>query len=82
VKKFIQFQLTINIVICLITVLGGATIGQVPLNVIQMLWTNLIMDILGAIALCTQPPSKDYKNLSATTRISRRDKVMNPSIWR
>lgn len=34
VKKFIQFQLTINIVICLITVLGGATIGQVPLNVI------------------------------------------------
>lgn len=55
VRKFLQFQLTINIVICTITIIGGATIGHKPLNVIQMLWTNLIMDILGAIAIGTEP---------------------------
>ena len=34
VRKFIQFQLTINIVICFITILGGCTLGHAPLNVI------------------------------------------------
>tara|TARA_B110000285_G_scaffold232844_1_gene304996 strand:+ start:2577 stop:2732 length:156 start_codon:yes stop_codon:yes gene_type:complete len=38
-----------------VTIIGGATIGHKPLNVIQMLWTNLIMDILGAIAIGTEP---------------------------
>jgi len=34
VRKFTQFQLTINIVICTITIVGGATIGRTPLNVV------------------------------------------------
>jgi Ca2+-transporting ATPase len=34
VRKFIQFQLTINVVICFITILGGCTVGMPPLNVI------------------------------------------------
>jgi len=51
--------LTVNIVICFITVLGGATIGRMPLNVLQMLWANLIMDVLAAIALGTEKYSKD-----------------------
>lgn len=34
VRKFIQFQMTINIVICFITILGGFTLGRPPLNVI------------------------------------------------
>jgi len=63
-------------------VIGGATLGQVPLNVIQMLWTNLIMDIFGAMALCTEPPSYEITKVVATCRISRRDKIMNPYIWR
>jgi P-type Ca2+ transporter type 2C len=58
VRKFIQFQLTINIVICTITIIGGCTLGHAPLNVVQMLWTNLIMDILGAIAIGTEPYKK------------------------
>jgi len=59
VRKFIQFQMTINISLCLIVVLSGATLGHSPLNVIQLLWANLIMDILGAIALGTEPPQKE-----------------------
>lgn len=34
VRKFLQFQLTINISLCFLTILGGVTIGHVPLNVI------------------------------------------------
>jgi len=64
--------MTVNIVLCTITILGAATIGHHPLNVIQMLWTNLIMDILGAIAICTEP----YEvNAGSTKRISRNDKI-------
>ena len=79
VRKFLQFQLTINIVICFITILGGLSLGHTPLNVIQMLWTNLIMDILGAIAIGTEP----YKQEDTTmNRISRRDKILLAEIWR
>jgi len=46
----------------------------VPLNVVQMLWVNLIMDVLAAIALCTEPYDKEekvtYENRSS--RISRK----------
>ena len=80
VKKFLQFQLTINIVICFITILGGATTGTTPLNVIQMLWVNLIMDILGAIAIGTEP----YKSSGiapeggdAYIRVSRKHSILN-----
>ena len=79
VRKFIQFQLTINIVICFITILGGCTLGHPPLNVVQMLWTNLIMDVLGAIAIGTEPYKKDQ---SQSNRISRRDKILLVEIWR
>jgi P-type Ca2+ transporter type 2C len=59
VKKFAQFQLTVNIVICVSTIICGATLGRAPFSVIQMLWANLIMDILGAIALGTEKYQKD-----------------------
>lgn len=81
VRKFLQFQVTVNIVICIVTVLGGATIGQIPLNVVQMLWTNLIMDVLGAIALGTEPPTQD-RSRACSSRISRGDKIMLPVMWR
>jgi len=73
--------MTINLVICTITVIGGFTIGHTPLNVIQMLWTNLVMDVLGAIALGTEPPNKDQSKAS-TTRVSRKDKIITPFMWR
>lgn len=58
VRKFLQFQLTINIVLVLLVLIAGTTLGHCPLNVIQLLWTNLIMDVLGAIAIGTEPPKK------------------------
>lgn len=73
--------MTVNIVICVITVIGGCTIGQIPLNIIQLLWTNLIMDVLAAIALGTEPPNKDQKQASSD-RVSRKDKLFTPFMWR
>ena len=50
-------NLQIQILTWVLEFIGGCTVGQTPLNVIQMLWTNLIMDSFGAIALGTEPSS-------------------------
>jgi Ca2+ transporting ATPase len=55
VRKFLQFQLTINLSVVSIVFISGLTLGDVPFNVIQLLWINLIMDILAAISLGTEP---------------------------
>jgi len=58
IQRFILFQLTVNVVACLI-VLAGAFMGtQSPLTVTQMLWVNLIMDTFAAMALASLPPSQ------------------------
>ena len=59
IRKFIQFQLTVNVVAVSITLIGAATIKQEILKPIQMLWVNLIMDTLGSLALATEPPSEE-----------------------
>lgn len=62
IQKFIQFQLTINVV-ALITALVGPFIGiEFPLTVTQMLWVNLIMDTFAALALATEPSYPDVMN--------------------
>lgn len=55
IQRFIQFQLTINVV-ALLTALIGPFIGvEFPLTVSQMLWVNLIMDTFAALALASEP---------------------------
>ncbi len=57
IQRFILFQMTVNLVACLI-VLCGAFMGmQSPLTVTQMLWVNLIMDTFAAMALASLPPT-------------------------
>lgn len=57
IKRFILFQMTVNVTACFI-VLVGAFIGtESPLTVTQMLWVNLIMDTFAALALASLPPS-------------------------
>ncbi len=53
IRKFIQFQLTVNIVAVGLTLIGAALLKQEVLKPIQMLWLNLIMDTLGSLALAT-----------------------------
>lgn len=55
IQRFIVFQLTINVAALVIALLGPFIGVAIPLNVIQMLWVNLIMDTFAALALATEP---------------------------
>ena len=57
IRKFLQFQLTCNVVAVFMTLLGGVILRDSPLNSIQMLWVNLIMDSFASLALATEPPN-------------------------
>ncbi|KAK1273775.1 putative calcium-transporting ATPase 13, plasma membrane-type [Acorus gramineus] len=59
IQKFIQFQLTVNVSALTINVIAAISSGEVPLTPVQMLWVNLIMDTLGALALATEKPTRD-----------------------
>jgi Ca2+-transporting ATPase len=62
IQRFVLFQLTVNIVACLIVVIGAFTGTQSPLTVTQMLWVNLIMDTFAALALASLPPTYEVMN--------------------
>jgi magnesium-transporting ATPase (P-type) len=55
--KFLQFQLTVNITACSLACVGAAVLTESPLNAIQMLWVNLIMDSFASLALATEDPT-------------------------
>jgi calcium-translocating P-type ATPase len=57
IRKFLQFQLTVNIVALTIVFIGAVAGTAEPLNAVQMLWVNLVMDTMGALALGTELPS-------------------------
>lgn len=59
IQRFILFQSTINVVACLVVLVGAFTGTRSPLTVTQMLWVNLIMDTFAAIALASLPPTVD-----------------------
>lgn len=58
IQKFIQFQLTVNIVACAVAAIGALIFQESPLGAIQMLWVNLVMDSLASLALATEPPTE------------------------
>ena len=59
ISKFIQFQLTVNIVAVTLTLIAAFSIGDSPLRALQLLWVNLIMDTLASLALATEAPTPD-----------------------
>ena len=58
ISKFLQFQLTVNIVTISLLLISAFTINESPLSIIQLLWVNLIMDTFASFALATEPPSE------------------------
>jgi Ca2+-transporting ATPase len=59
IRKFLQFQLTINLVALTTAFLAAVTGRGLPLKTVQLLWVNLIMDTLAALALGTETPTPD-----------------------
>ena len=59
ISKFLQFQLTVNVVAVVVAFTGACAIQDSPLKAVQMLWVNLIMDTLASLALATELPMPD-----------------------
>uniref|UniRef100_A0A8B9JK62 Calcium-transporting ATPase n=1 Tax=Astyanax mexicanus TaxID=7994 RepID=A0A8B9JK62_ASTMX len=58
ISKFLQFQLTVNIVAVIVAFTGACITQDSPLKAVQMLWVNLIMDTFASLALATEPPTE------------------------
>ncbi|KAL9030126.1 MAG: hypothetical protein Q9196_001717 [Gyalolechia fulgens] len=59
VKKFLQFQVTVNITAVFLTFISAVANDneESVLTAVQLLWVNLIMDTFAALALATDPPT-------------------------
>ncbi|KAK9718175.1 plasma membrane calcium [Basidiobolus ranarum] len=81
VRKFLQFQLTVNITAVILAFVSAATSteNQSILTAVQLLWVNLIMDTLAALALATEPPSDDVLERYPTSRDAS---LINKKMWR
>nr|CDJ88738.1 ATPase and Haloacid dehalogenase hydrolase domain containing protein [Haemonchus contortus] len=62
ISKFLQFQLTVNVVAVLTAFIGAVTVSDSPLKAVHMLWINLIMDTLASLALATEVPTDELLN--------------------
>ncbi|XP_047161696.1 calcium-transporting ATPase 1-like isoform X2 [Vigna umbellata] len=79
IQKFVQFQLTVNVVALLVNFTSACMTGSAPLTAVQLLWVNMIMDTLGALALATEPPTDD---LMKRAPVGRRGDFINNVMWR
>ncbi|KAK6929895.1 Cation-transporting P-type ATPase, N-terminal [Dillenia turbinata] len=79
IQKFIQFQLTVNVAALAINFVAAISAGEVPLTAVQLLWVNLIMDTLGALALATEQPTKE---LMEKRPVGRTEPLITNVMWR
>ncbi|CAB4292149.1 unnamed protein product [Prunus armeniaca] len=79
IQKFIQFQLTVNVAALVINFVAAVSAGEVPLTAVQLLWVNLIMDTLGALALATEKPTKE---LMEKKPVGRTEPLITNIMWR
>lgn len=60
IRKFIIFQLTVNLTAVSLSVIGPFFGIIAPVTVIQMLWINMVMDTLAGVAYSYEPPLDSY----------------------
>ncbi|MEG1480867.1 MAG: calcium-translocating P-type ATPase, PMCA-type [Clostridium sp.] len=87
ILKFIKFQLTINVsavAICAIAPFLGI---EEPLSITHILWINLVMDGLGALALGAEPALQEYmkekpksRNQSIVSKVMM-NQVLSAGVW-
>jgi len=79
IRKFLQFQLTVNVVAVFITLVSALAVKDAVLSTVQMLWINLIMDTLAALALATEPP---YDELLLRPPQGKNEYIISPYMMR
>ena len=87
ISKFLQFQLTVNVVAVIVAFTGACVITTSPLKAVQMLWVNLVMDTLASLALATELPTpelllrKPYGRTSPLISATMAKNIMGQSIY-
>lgn len=81
VKRFLQFQLTVNITAVVLTFITAVSSGseESVLTAVQLLWVNLIMDTLAALALATDPPQESILDRKPEPRTNF---IVTPTMWK
>ncbi|XP_074322157.1 calcium-transporting ATPase 12, plasma membrane-type-like [Apium graveolens] len=79
IQKFIQFQLTVNVAALVINFVAAVSTGEVPLTAVKLVWINLIMDTLGALALATEEPTKA---LMEKEIVGHKEPLISNVMWR
>ncbi|CAN6459346.1 unnamed protein product [Victoria cruziana] len=79
IQKFVQFQLTVNVVALVVNFSSACLTGNAPLTAVQLLWVNMIMDTLGALALATEPPNDE---LMKRAPVGRKGNFISNIMWR
>mmetsp|Transcript_58738 Transcript_58738/g.155402 ORF Transcript_58738/g.155402 Transcript_58738/m.155402 type:complete len:519 (-) Transcript_58738:1058-2614(-) len=79
IRRFLQFQLTVNVCALVLCLMGAITGFGTPLRPIHLLWVNLIMDTLAALALATELPTPDMLDRKP---YGRTDLLINGHMWR
>ncbi|XP_030494247.1 calcium-transporting ATPase 4, plasma membrane-type [Cannabis sativa] len=79
IQKFVQFQLTVNVVALVLNFFSACISGAAPLTAVQLLWVNMIMDTLGALALATEPPTNE---LMKRPPVARGASFITKAMWR
>lgn len=79
IRKFIQFQLTVNVTACLLVFISSCIGSETPITAIQMLWLNLIMDSLGSVALASEPPHDEILNRPPN---DHNEYIINPNMFK
>ncbi|XP_037433716.1 calcium-transporting ATPase 7, plasma membrane-type-like [Triticum dicoccoides] len=80
IQKIIQFELTVNVAALIINFISAITTGKMPLTTGQLLWVNLIMDTMGALALATGTPTKAL--MENRPPIGRTAPLITNAMWR
>ncbi|KAL6690040.1 calcium P-type ATPase [Trichoderma pleuroticola] len=81
VKRFLQFQLTVNITAVILTFVTAVSSESEKsvLTAVQLLWVNLIMDTLAALALATDPPQDSVLDRKPEPKGSS---IISPTMWK
>ena len=79
VRRFVQFQVTVNFSVLAVEFIGALTMGEPPLSAVQLLWINLIMDTFAAVALASEKP---HPSIIRTPPTKPGVNVLTKQVWR
>jgi len=74
IRKFIIFQLTVNLCAVSVSIVGPFIGVPTPVTVIQMLWINMVMDTLAGLAFSYEPALEEYMEEKPK---KRNEEIMN-----